>query len=166
VCTQQEPHKPLVSLYHMTDCSISALKTEPASNQIERPAWMQQLPAIREPYGSDMPAFDHTNDQNRSYPYVGGVPVVTMWGPFFGHRYGSAVVENAGFPELVADSKEEYLGIVTELVNNLQRLDLLSNSLRDSVAASPVCDSRSLTINIERACRKVWHSWCNKHPLG
>ncbi|MBF0358842.1 MAG: tetratricopeptide repeat protein [Magnetococcales bacterium] len=95
-----------------------------------------------------------------------GVPVVTMRGAYSGHRYGSAVVENAGFPELVADSQEEYLGIINGLVKNRQRLDLLSNSLRDSVATSPVCDSRNLAMNIENAYRKVWRVWCEKHQSG
>ncbi|MBF0359360.1 MAG: hypothetical protein HQL70_12225, partial [Magnetococcales bacterium] len=95
-----------------------------------------------------------------------GVPVVTMRGPFFGHRYGSAVVENAGFPELVADSDAEYLAIVTELLNDRQRLELLSNSLRDSVAASAVCNSRILAANLEMAYRKVWQSWCKKQTYG
>ncbi|MBF0358245.1 MAG: hypothetical protein HQL70_06525, partial [Magnetococcales bacterium] len=95
-----------------------------------------------------------------------GVPVVTMKQNYSGHRYGSAVVENSGFPEWVAKSKEEYLLIIERLVNNPQQLEALSKRLRDSLATSSICDGKSLALNIEGAYRKVWKMWCGNKTNG
>ncbi|MBF0357198.1 MAG: tetratricopeptide repeat protein [Magnetococcales bacterium] len=93
-----------------------------------------------------------------------GVPVVTMKSDFFAHRYGYAAVINAGFPELVADNPEEYLLIIKELVNDPQRMESLRHSMRNSIAKSRICNSKSLALNIEDTYRKVWKSWCDNKP--
>lgn len=68
-----------------------------------------------------------------TFPYSGttttcnamynSVPVITMYNKdYHCHNVSSSILRNAGFGELVAHSKDEYIDIVVALVNNPQKL--------------------------------------------
>uniref|UniRef100_A0A6C0L6S6 O-GlcNAc transferase C-terminal domain-containing protein n=1 Tax=viral metagenome TaxID=1070528 RepID=A0A6C0L6S6_9ZZZZ len=64
------------------------------------------------------------------------IPVVTLYNPdYHVNNVSSSLLINCGFPELVANSKEEYLNIVVDLVNNPKKIDeykktILGNFMR------------------------------------
>ena len=61
------------------------------------------------------------------------VPVVTLYNPnYHVNNVSSSLLINSGFPELVANSKEEYLNIVVDLVNNPNKIDEYKKNIRDS----------------------------------
>jgi predicted O-linked N-acetylglucosamine transferase (SPINDLY family) len=68
-----------------------------------------------------------------TFPYSGttttcnalynSIPVVTLYNPdYHVNNVSSSLLINSGFPELVANSKEEYLNIVVNLVNNPNKI--------------------------------------------
>jgi predicted O-linked N-acetylglucosamine transferase (SPINDLY family) len=88
-----------------------------------------------------------------------GVPVVTLAGERFCARMGLALLENVGLPELVARTPDDYVRIATELAADLPRLAALRASLRDRMAASPICDAPRAARELEAAYRAMWDAW-------
>lgn len=61
------------------------------------------------------------------------IPVVTLYHPdYHVNNVSSSLLINSGFPELVAKSKEEYIDIVVNLVNNPSRIDTYKRTIRDA----------------------------------
>src|SRR6056297_2574263 len=60
-----------------------------------------------------------------------GVPVVTKPGPKFAERHSTTHHNNAGLPELVADSCHLYRQTIVELTKDNERLSELRNGLRE-----------------------------------
>jgi predicted O-linked N-acetylglucosamine transferase (SPINDLY family) len=61
------------------------------------------------------------------------IPVVTLYNPdYHVNNVSSSLLINCGFPELVANSKEEYLEIVVDLVNNPNKIDEYKKTMRDN----------------------------------
>ena len=61
-----------------------------------------------------------------------GVPVITLAGSSHGSRFGNSILQNAGFGELVAGNKEEYVNKAVMLTKDLELLDELHKNLRKS----------------------------------
>jgi hypothetical protein len=60
------------------------------------------------------------------------IPVVTLYHPdYHVNNVSSSLLINSGFPELVANTKEEYIDIVVNLVNNPDRLNEYKKSIRE-----------------------------------
>jgi len=105
-----------------------------------------------------------------TYPYHGttitcetlwmGVPVVTLMGQTHISRVGVSLLQNAGLPEPVAQSPEEYLKIASDLAGNPTRLAELRATLRDRLKSSPLLDAKRFTSEIESAFRQMWSIWC------
>lgn len=106
------------------------------------------------------------------FPYSGGlttleslwmgVPVVTLSGETFAGRHSTSHLANIGLPELIAATPDEYVAIAAGLADDRDRLAGLRASLRDRLAASPICDARRYTRNLEAAYRRMWRAWCAK----
>jgi len=104
------------------------------------------------------------------FPYSGGlttfealwmgVPVITMGGARFCSRHSVSHLTTAGIPELIAADADRYLQLAIELAEDGERLLSLRSSLRDRVAASPLCDGKTFTRNLEREYRNAWRRWC------
>jgi protein O-GlcNAc transferase len=85
-----------------------------------------------------------------------GVPVVTLAGNTAAGRAGTSVVTAASFPELAAESIEQFVGIATSLGNDLARLNRLRGSaLREQCTASALMDSRKFAGNFESALQAL-----------
>ena len=88
-----------------------------------------------------------------------GVPVVTLAGRSHVSRVGVSLLSNAGLPELVAESEEDYVRIAVELAGNAQRLANDRANLRDQMRASRLLDAPAFSRAIEGAFREMWMSW-------
>ncbi|MGH6882328.1 MAG: hypothetical protein ACREFM_15535, partial [Hypericibacter sp.] len=106
------------------------------------------------------------------FPYSGGlttleslwmgVPVVTKQGDRFAGRHSTSHLTAIGLPELVAADAEGYLDIACDLASDLDRLAALRRTLRPRMAASPSCDGRGFTRDLEAAYRRLWRHWCEE----
>ena len=105
-----------------------------------------------------------------SFPYNGctttcdalwmGVPVVTLAGAMSFSRYGVSLLSNLGADDLIATTPEAYVEKAVELASDHKRLMALRAELRPRMAASPLCDAKTLTCEVENAYRSMWHRWC------
>ena len=67
---------------------------------------------------------------------------------------------NAGLPELVARSEQEYLNVAVELAGDLPRLAGLRAELRSRMEGSLLMDAPRFARSIEAAYRTMWRRWC------
>lgn len=90
-----------------------------------------------------------------------GVPVITLAGVRFAARGGVSHLDACGLTELIATGAESYIEIAASLAADRARLMALRRSLRDKVAASPLCDGAMYTAHLEQAYRSMWQTWCS-----
>ncbi|MHA1597820.1 MAG: O-linked N-acetylglucosamine transferase, SPINDLY family protein [Alphaproteobacteria bacterium] len=89
-----------------------------------------------------------------------GVPVISLAGKTFAARHSNSHLNNAGLSELVAETPLDYVETAIRLASDPARLTGLRSSLRDRIAASPICDGETYTRNLEAVYRQVWRDWC------
>lgn len=89
-----------------------------------------------------------------------GVPVVTLPGPTFAGRHSASHLVNAGMPELVADSWQQYIDITVGITRDLTSLAVIRQHLRDILLASPVCDGQRFARHFSDAMRAIWQRYC------
>jgi len=85
-----------------------------------------------------------------------GVPVVTLAGDHMAARWGASILRAAGLDELITDSQAAYVATATALAGDRSRLAGLRSTLRERVAASPLCDGPRAARHFERSLRAVW----------
>ena len=85
-----------------------------------------------------------------------GVPVVTLRSDRHAGRTVASVLHQVGLPQLVADSKQEYLKIASHLAGDLDTLNTLRLSLRNTMQASSLRDSEGFTRNLEFVLRNMY----------
>jgi predicted O-linked N-acetylglucosamine transferase (SPINDLY family) len=90
-----------------------------------------------------------------------GVPVVTLKGDRHSGRVGASLLSQAGLTDWIASSIDDYVGIASALAANPEALDALRLSLRQRVAASPLCDGKGFARKMESAYRTIWQRWCS-----
>jgi predicted O-linked N-acetylglucosamine transferase (SPINDLY family) len=105
-----------------------------------------------------------------TFPYPGGtttceslwmgVPTLTLAGNTMLARQGADLLQTAGLDEWIALSEEEYILKACALSSDLPRLAILRQTLRDSILASPLCDSARFARNLEAA---LWGMWQHRH---
>lgn len=93
------------------------------------------------------------------FPYCGttttcdslwmGVPVITLAGEKHIARVGLSQLTNAGLPELIADSEDEYVEIAVRLAGNIGELNTLRGELRDKISRSPLMNAENLVAELE-----------------
>ena len=106
-----------------------------------------------------------------TFPYTGGtttcdalwmgVPVVTLAGKTAVSRGGVSILSNAGLPECITHSREQYVDTLITLTRNVDRLADLRAMLRQQLKNSRLMDAPGLTGDMERAFRRMWQNWCN-----
>jgi predicted O-linked N-acetylglucosamine transferase (SPINDLY family) len=104
-----------------------------------------------------------------AFPYTGGtttcdalwmgVPVVSLGGDRAVFRGGVSVLWNAGLPELLASSADEYMAIATSLAANLPALSAMREGLRQRLLNSPLMDAPGFASDFEAALRNMWRQW-------
>ena len=90
-----------------------------------------------------------------------GVPFITLAGDTSVSRMGVTILTNAGMPELIANSQDEYIHLAVDLAQDKDRLRGLRHHLRDRVAASPLMNQEAFARNMETAYREMWRTWCS-----
>jgi protein O-GlcNAc transferase len=104
------------------------------------------------------------------FPYSGGlttcealwmgVPVITLTGNTFAGRHSTSHLSNVGLPELITTTPEAYVATALALAQDPQRLATLRQGLRERMAASPLCDAKGYTRDLEAAYRGMWRKYC------
>jgi len=89
-----------------------------------------------------------------------GVPVVTLRGETRAGRLSASALTSAGLPGLIAGSQDEYMSITADLASKEKFRADLRMSLRNMLAASPLCAALDFTRRLEDAYRMAWKVWC------
>ncbi|GAB3286029.1 tetratricopeptide repeat protein [Parahaliea aestuarii] len=95
--------------------------------------------------------------------FLMGVPVVSLPGPTFAGRHSASHLVNAGMPELVVNSWEEYRQRVLELAGDPDSLARIRRYLRSVLLESPVTDASRFATHFTRALRAIWVRHCRGH---
>ncbi len=85
-----------------------------------------------------------------------GVPVITLAGRRYVERISATKLTAVGLPELVAQTREDYVERAVRLALDPERLTSMKASLRDRMTRSPLCNTRDLTRALEAAYREMW----------
>lgn len=91
-----------------------------------------------------------------------GVPVVTLAGKLHAGRVGVSLLTNAGLPDLVAETADQYVEIAAGLAADRDRLRQLRRDLRPQMLASPLMDAEAFTQRLESAYQELWSSYLAK----
>lgn len=95
-----------------------------------------------------------------------GVPVVSVAGQGVVSRQTHSALANIGLDgELVFPDLAAYIAGAVSLANDLPRLEELRQSLRDKMAASPICQPAQFTRDLEDLYRQMWRAWCKGERL-
>ena len=89
-----------------------------------------------------------------------GVPVVTLSGNRPVSRIGASLLARAGFTSLVATGPSQYLEVAATLASDRKRRSALAGAVRQSLAASPLCNADAFARTVEAAYRTLWRNWC------
>ncbi|MEX0773964.1 MAG: FkbM family methyltransferase, partial [Balneolales bacterium] len=90
-----------------------------------------------------------------------GVPVITIPGPTFAGRHSTTHLANAGYPEWIAETWEEYIEKAVSLATDTDRLAKIRADMREQVANSPVCDGKRFGAHLSIALREMWKQRVN-----
>jgi FkbM family methyltransferase len=110
-----------------------------------------------------------------TYPYNGttttcqaflmGVPVITLVGPRHASRVGLDILTRLEMQFFAAQSHEEYVKKAVALAANPEALTKIRETMRNRLAASPLCNYKLITNDIENAYRKMWHDYCRSKGI-
>ncbi|MEO5375463.1 MAG: tetratricopeptide repeat protein [Alphaproteobacteria bacterium] len=90
-----------------------------------------------------------------------GVPVVGLVGHHAAQRWANApALTLLGLGDLAVDSYDDYVEAAVRLAEDRPRLAALRQTLRPTMAGSPICDARLVVADIEAAYREMWRRWC------
>ncbi|NDF12705.1 MAG: hypothetical protein EB060_07860 [Proteobacteria bacterium] len=87
-----------------------------------------------------------------------GVPVITLMGERFCNRHSASHMQNAGITDTTAESKEQYIAIVTRMAADIPSLSARRQSMRTTVAASPLCDAPRFAKHFAGVLRQMWNA--------
>jgi len=93
------------------------------------------------------------------------VPVVTLYNPdYHVNNVSSSLLINSGFPELVANSNEEYLNIVVDLVNNPYKIDEYKKTIRDSFLR--LMEPKPFMNSYEHELKRIYNNQFEKEKVN
>jgi predicted O-linked N-acetylglucosamine transferase (SPINDLY family) len=95
-----------------------------------------------------------------------GVPVITLRGSTAVGRAGASILSNAGLPELIAGTVEDFIAIAKQLAEDIPRLSRLRRDLRPQLRQSPLMDAAGFARDVEEAFRRMWIDWCKGESHG
>lgn len=98
------------------------------------------------PYGS------HTTGSDALWV---GVPLVTCPGETFASRVAASLLQAAGVPELIADSREGYISLAVKLGTDAVALARIKEKLRAGRDLCPLFDSQRFTRNLEKSYQRM-----------
>ena len=105
-----------------------------------------------------------------TYPYNGttttcqallmGVPVITLVGPRHSSRVGLDILTRLEMQFFAAKTPHEYVQKAVALASKPEALTQIRETMRQRLAASPLCNYELITNDIENAYRRMWHDYC------
>lgn len=103
-----------------------------------------------------------------SFPFTGatttfqclwmGIPVVSLLGEGFIQRMAGSILHHAGLAELAATTPQGYVAAAVELAGDWPRLTRYHATLRQQVAASPLCQGATYAATVEEALEGMWRA--------
>lgn len=87
---------------------------------------------------------------------LSGTPIVTLPGDTLASRVASSLVTALGFPELIAQSRQDYVDKVVFYATNKIELRRLQKRVRIARKTSPLFNTKILVSNLEQAYRAMW----------
>jgi protein O-GlcNAc transferase len=161
------------------------LKNPAFSDPDTRRLWAEAFPPLRDRvdiedvpggWGRNMDVYSRVDILLDSLPVSGhtstliplwmGLPVVSFSGRHARQRFGTSILYNIGLADLVAENGDSYVQKAARLGGDLDRLIRLRGTLRERVAASPLCHAQGIAREIEDVYRKMWRAWCTKMEKG
>jgi len=85
-----------------------------------------------------------------------GVPVVSLCGERLVSRYGRSMLSAVGLGHLAVADEDAFVATAKALAEDTAELTRLRASLRQTMAASPLCDAEALARGLERRLRQEW----------
>lgn len=85
-----------------------------------------------------------------------GCPLATCVGETFASRVAGSILRNAGLPELVTESLEQYERLVIELARSPERLRNIRSRLHEARATCPLFDTPRFVRNLEAAYEEMF----------
>jgi len=82
--------------------------------------------------------------------------VLTCVGETFPGRVAASLLKAIGLPELIAESRKEYMEMAIQLANDPQRLKSIRNRLAENRLTTPLFDSTLFTKHIEAGYQKAY----------
>ena len=138
-----------------------------ALGRIDFLAWIESDAGHLGAYGEIDIALD-------AFPYNGttttcealwmGVPVVSLGGDWHQTRVGASLLHRVGLDGLAVDTAAAYVEAAARLAGDLDRLAASRARLRQTMAASPLCDADAFARDVEDAYRQFWRAWCAGDP--
>lgn len=86
-----------------------------------------------------------------------GVPVVTRPMETFASRHGLTHLTNIGLTETIAKSLDDYIDIAVSCSTDISQLQTIRSTLRERMAASPLCDGKRFAKNLSTLLMSVWN---------
>ncbi|WP_197456081.1 O-linked N-acetylglucosamine transferase, SPINDLY family protein [Stieleria neptunia] len=92
-----------------------------------------------------------------------GIPVVGFYGNNRPSRGTAGIVHHLGKPEWIAKSIDEYASLVGRLAGDLEELEGLRRTLRETTRRT-IADQQRFVTELEKAYRQSWKRWCDEQP--
>ena len=108
-----------------------------------------------------LPFGGHTTMRDSLYA---GVPIITQTGRSFVGRIGTILLEDAGLPELVCRTAEEYENLAVALALDSTRLRGIREKLKRNRLTQRLFDSRQYVLDLEAAYEAIYHRHKNGLP--
>lgn len=88
-----------------------------------------------------------------------GVSMISHRGERYISRAGGAILENSGFPELIAESGEDYVEKYVSLANDHERLSYYRENLRKGIFNDAYMDAVKTARSYDEALASMWESY-------
>ncbi|MBS0661117.1 MAG: tetratricopeptide repeat protein [Verrucomicrobia bacterium] len=89
-----------------------------------------------------------------------GVPVIALEGDRHAARVGASLLRTTGLESFLAADEDAYVRLAVELAQDRSRLAELRQTLRSTLAASPLLDAPGYAQRFWSALRGTWRDWC------
>jgi predicted O-linked N-acetylglucosamine transferase (SPINDLY family) len=87
-----------------------------------------------------------------------GVPIVTLTGDRFAGRMVTSVLSALGLDKCIAKSSKEFVEKSRSLAAESDKLRQLRQTLRTTLASSPLCNGQKFTAGLESAYLRMWNA--------
>ncbi len=128
-------------------------------------------------YGDYLATYHQVDVALDPFPFTGGattcealwmaVPVITYPGETFANRHSLSHLANVGLTETTATNLDEYVELAIAWASDIPRLAALRASLRERMAASPLCDGTRFAAHFVSMLQNIWaDDGVSAHPTN